>query len=59
VKEEPVRERTRAQLMLALYCSDRQADALEVYRLLTRVAVGEGRTVIGFWSCKVAGAAAR
>ena len=41
VAEEPLRERFRAQLMLALYRAGRQADALDVYRSGRRTLVDE------------------
>src|SRR5712692_1328320 len=41
VAEHPLRERLRAQLMLALYRAERQADALEVYRATRAALVDE------------------
>jgi DNA-binding SARP family transcriptional activator len=41
VAEDPMRERPRAQLMLALYRSGRQAEALEAYNAGRRVLVDE------------------
>jgi predicted ATPase/DNA-binding SARP family transcriptional activator len=41
VAEQPLRERRRAQLMLALYCCGRQAEALETYRSFRRLLADE------------------
>ena len=41
IHEQPFRERPRAQLMLALYRSGRQADALEAFQAARRALVEE------------------
>ena len=52
VRDEPLRERPRAQLMLALYRSGRQTDALEQYRkarklLVEHAGVEPGHELVG------------
>jgi predicted ATPase/DNA-binding SARP family transcriptional activator len=41
IADHPLRERFRAQLMLALYCAGRQSDALDAYRQARRLLVDE------------------
>src|SRR4029450_7805694 len=41
IDEHPYRERLRAQLMLALYRAERQADALQAYQAARRTLVEE------------------
>jgi DNA-binding SARP family transcriptional activator/predicted ATPase len=49
VSEHPFRERLRGQLMLALYRSDRQADALQAYQDARRTLVDELGIEPGEW----------
>jgi len=49
VSEHPYRERLRGQLMLALYRSDRQADALQAYQDARRTLVEELGIEPGEW----------
>ena len=49
VSEHPYRERLRGQLMLALYRSDRQADALQAYQDARRALVEELGIEPGEW----------